>query len=81
MRRVAVVAVLTLSAWLGSARAAEAQCLVTPVGPMALVLPAPLPSLELSTTPVARWGEGPHWALPPRDYSRPKPKRGVRRAE
>ena len=82
MRRVAVVSVLTLSAWLGSALRAEAQCLVTPVGPMALApltLPSPVP-LEFHPliTPVARRGEGPQRALPPRDYIF---RRGVHRAK
>ena len=38
MRRVAAVSVLTLSAWLGFAGQAEAQCLVTPAGPTAFAL-------------------------------------------
>ena len=88
MRRVAAVVVLTLSAWLGLAVRADAQCLITPVGPTAFRLPAsldagpafPAPGPDVSsdpllTTPVARGG-GPARALLPRDY-----KRGVRRAE
>lgn len=85
MRRVAVVAALTLSAGLGLAVRADAQCLVTPVGPMAVSLPALIPPvappfevpLNVSTTPVARRVEGPHQpALHLRDY-----KRGVPDAE
>ena len=91
MRRVAVVAALTLSAWLGLAVRAEAQCLVTPVGPLAVHLspashlgldsPPPLVNQAAdssSTTPVAREVEGHHLALPSCDYFR---RRGVRHAK
>jgi len=46
MRRVAAVAVLTLSAWLRLAAAADAQSLVTPLGPTAVRL-APPPGVAL----------------------------------
>ena len=90
MRRVAVGAALTLTAWLGLASGTEAQCLITPLGPLAVsVLPALIPidldppssfaakayDEKAHKTPVARRGEGPHRALPPRDYPE-----GARRA-
>lgn len=84
MRRVAAVTALTLSALLGFALGAEAQCLITPLGPLALPLQIQtmLPSLaegdESSTTPVAREAEGPHRALPSCDYRR---KEGVPHAD
>lgn len=79
MRRVAAVSILSLSAWLGLSARAEAQCLATPIGPMAvpLSLPFELRSSHDSTTPVAREVEGPHWALPSCDY---RGRKGVRRA-
>lgn len=95
MRRVAVVTVLTLSAGFALSARAQAQCLITPVGPLSVVLPvcqppaspqidapalppAGIPEEKVSTTPVAREVEGPHWALPSCDYPR---RRGVRHAD
>lgn len=91
MRRVAAVAVLTLSAWLGLALRADAQCLITPGGPLAIRLSEPAPIAfelppppvnlaadPLSTTPVAREVEGRHLALPSCDYFR---RRGAHHAK
>ena len=77
MRRAAVVFLLGVAAALGLSLPAEAQCLITPLGPLAVrppALPKTDPFQEIQTdvftTPVARRGEGPHWALPPREYRR-----------
>jgi hypothetical protein len=71
MRRVAAISVLVLAAGAAFAQTADAQCIITPAGPVGLDISPRASALSiLSTTPVARGWEGPLRTLPPRDFEK-----------